>query len=100
MVATITPGDVTTGIAVYKVNSSESFCEVAATAGSLKCDLTELDAARQYTVEARACGSDGECSDPISENGWTLPKGIMLILHLRKLFITKHIWSGQMMRFV
>ncbi len=67
---------------MYKVNSSESSCEAAAMGSYLKCDLTGLDAARQYTVEARACGSDGECSDPIFKNGWTLPEGKIHILHM------------------
>ncbi len=75
MVVTIIPSVVTTGVTVYRVSSSGRSCEAPATASPLKCDLTELDAAREYTVEARACGSDGECSDDISQNGWTLPKG-------------------------
>ncbi len=60
---------------MYRVSSSGRSCEAPATASPLKCDLTELGAPREYRVEARACGSDGECSDAISENGWTLPKG-------------------------
>ncbi len=76
MVVTIIPSDITTGVTVYRVNSSGRSCNAEATVSPLNCALTELDAAREYTVEARACGSDGECSDPISKNGWTLPKGI------------------------
>ncbi len=60
---------------MYRVSSSGRSCDAEATASPLNCALTEQDAAREYTVKARACGSDGECSDSISENGWTLPKG-------------------------
>ncbi len=69
----ITPNAVTLGVTVYKVSTTGRACEVEASASPLECELDMLGAAREFTVEAKACASHSECSTPATTKAWTLP---------------------------
>ncbi len=72
---TLTPDPVSSGVVLYKVSAGGKSCAIAASLMVLSCLLTELTAATEYTVEAKACASASRCSKAIAKQAWTLPNG-------------------------
>ncbi len=75
---TIIPNAINVGVTVYNVRSAGKFCEAAATLTPPKCALKDLSAAREYTVEVKACASDTKCGPAKSKKAWTLPNRMIL----------------------
>ncbi len=77
---TVTPNAVSTGVTVYNVSSGDKACEIAVPSSPLACSLTELSAATEYAVDAKACSSTTHCSETITKEAWTPPDGQFDIL--------------------
>ncbi len=77
---TVTPNSVSTGVALYKVSGGKATCEIPVPSSPLTCSLTELSAATEYTVDAKACSSASHCSEAITKKAWTQPDGRFDIL--------------------
>ncbi len=90
---TVTPNALSTGVTLYKVSSGEKACEIAVPSNPLTCSLTELSAATEYTVDAKACSSTSHCSEAITKEAWTPPNGQLEILWSRWLKCRRLIFS-------
>ncbi len=77
---TVTPNAVSTGVTLYKVSGGKSNCEIVVPSSPLTCSLTELSAATEYSVDAKACSSTSHCSETITKQAWTQPDGQFDIL--------------------
>ncbi len=77
---TVTPNTASFGVTLYKVSGGGKPCEIAASMSPLSCSLTELTAATEYMVEAKACASASHCSKAITKESWTIPSGEFLTL--------------------
>ncbi len=78
LTVTVTPNTVSSGVNFYQVSAGGKPCEITASMSPLSCSLTELTAATEYTVEAKACSSKSHCSEAITKHAWTLPNGEFL----------------------
>ncbi len=60
---------------MYQVSGGGKICEIRDPSSSLICNLTGLEAAKEYAVEAKACVDRSNCGEGQTKSAWTVPDG-------------------------
>ncbi len=60
---------------LYQVSGGGKSCEISELSSPLICNLTGLEAAKEYAVEAKACVDKTNCGETHANSAWTAPDG-------------------------
>ncbi len=60
---------------MYQVSGGGKSCEISELSSPLICNLTGLEASKEYAIEAKACVDSSNCGEGQTKSAWTVPGG-------------------------